>query len=46
MELIDTCWDVNVKRWGNEVSIISELIDTCWDVNSANSYNIKTSSLN
>ena len=33
MELIDTCWDVNVDVSWCPSSSDSELIDTCWDVN-------------
>ncbi len=33
-ELIDTCWDVNVKDCAATTLVLDELIDTCWDVNS------------
>ena len=33
LELIDTCWDVNVDFKANISFSGGELIDTCWDVN-------------
>ena len=33
MELIDTCWDVNLVTVPDPVNSLPELIDTCWDVN-------------
>ena len=33
LELIDTCWDVNLSQRTRNQSKRSELIDTCWDVN-------------
>ncbi len=33
VELIDTCWDVNVILSDKVLSEQPELIDTCWDVN-------------
>ena len=36
VELIDTCWDVNLHDRGLPVRRLQpELIDTCWDVNDA-----------
>ena len=33
LELIDTCWDVNLGRTVTLRVDRKELIDTCWDVN-------------
>ena len=33
MELIDTCWNVNILGAKPLVSVVIELIDTCWNVN-------------
>ena len=33
IELIDTCWDVNLKLSYLDITSAKELIDTCWDVN-------------
>ena len=33
LELIDTCWDVNVEYKKAQGNPLEELIDTCWDVN-------------
>ena len=35
MELIDTCWNVNLYNSINKEAVIWELIDTCWNVNLA-----------
>ena len=36
MELIDTCWDVNIVLNEYIKRRVEELIDTCWDVNCEN----------
>ena len=33
LELIDTCWDVNLDKCDCTQATAWELIDTCWDVN-------------
>ena len=33
VELIDTCWDVNINIYIQKLTRRIELIDTCWDVN-------------
>ena len=33
LELIDTCWDVNISTCAIKFLDKPELIDTCWDVN-------------
>ena len=33
LELIDTCWDVNISAQLQNFVRQMELIDTCWDVN-------------
>ena len=33
LELIDTCWDVNLTELLRKRANRQELIDTCWDVN-------------
>ena len=33
MELIDTCWNVNIITAIITAMINNELIDTCWNVN-------------
>ena len=35
VELIDTCWDVNLDRLVIAIVCSTELIDTCWDVNAS-----------
>ena len=32
-ELIDTCWNVNIKFNKSDIVFTYELIDTCWNVN-------------
>ena len=36
VELIDTCWNVNIADEEISDELASELIDTCWNVNAIN----------
>ena len=48
IELIDTCWDVNLFPWLFLAFSQKELIDTCWDVNTYTSDSLvdETSGIN